>query len=84
MAHFRATVRGKGKEVSRLGEVPLGITAKVNGWKVGVKVVGVVNGAGHDVFSIEATYGSNGSGLGTIVGYVMLDESGVPQFITSS
>lgn len=38
MAHFYATIQGNRKLASRLGTKSSGITAKVNGWDVGVKI----------------------------------------------
>ena len=80
MAQFRATVKGKGSEASRLGTKQSEIKASVNGWKLGVDVNGFMNHAGGDVFEIVITGGSSGNGLRHVIGYVELDENGIPQF----
>ena len=63
MAHFRATIRGQRGEASRLGSKNGGITAHVNGWKIGIEVVGycrVENGKEKNEFTVRITNGSGG------------------------
>lgn len=57
MAQFRATIQGQRGEASRLGSKASGISAYVNGWNSGVKVIGR-HTDGQDVFDVYATSGS--------------------------
>jgi hypothetical protein len=70
MAQFRATIRGRRGEASRLGSKSSGITAHINGWNAGVSVY-AAHEDGRDRFEIWLTSGSNGHrasrALGTLV-----------------
>ena len=60
MAHFIAGCQGdKGKEVTRLGGPPTGISAFARGWNSGVSIYGNVDDEGRDIFEIYADGGSN-------------------------
>jgi hypothetical protein len=59
MAQFRATIQGHRGEASRLGGKKSGISARVNGWNVGVLVIGSVDEDGKDLFEVYKTGGSN-------------------------
>jgi hypothetical protein len=78
MARFMAAIEGKGGEATRLGSEGSGIHAQAQGWDLGVKVYGHVNGEDEDVFVIYTTSGSNG-GTEELIGTVQL-VSGRPTF----
>lgn len=59
MARFRATIKGQRGQASRLGSPKSGITANVNGWDVGIRVVGSVDNLGIDVYDVYLTGGSH-------------------------
>lgn len=80
MAHFLGYVKGARGPATRLGHRTTGLTVKANGWNSGVTVT-AEHRDGADVFTIAATHGSNGGGIARFVGTVLLDESGVPQFV---
>lgn len=60
MAQFRASISGQRGEASRLGSKNSGITAYVNGWTAGVRVI-AEHVDGKDRFGV---YRTNGSGYG--------------------
>ena len=69
MARFRATIQGQRGEASRLGSTKSGIEAYINGWDVGIRVVGSVNSdTGEDEFTIFKPSGSNGMHHSTLIG----------------
>lgn len=69
MARFRATIAGKAKNVrSALGSEKTGIVVNVNGWNLGIEIVGsVVNG--RDRFEVYKTYGSWSEGKKLIAAF---------------
>lgn len=82
MARYRATIQGNRGQASRLGTTASGITARVNGWNVGVLIHDSANGE-EDAFDVYATGGSNGR-LGALIGTVKLDSHGLPAFFPHS
>lgn len=79
MARFRGTVLGARGEASRLGH--RGIHTVANGWNVGVEVIGAGQPEG-DEFRIVMTGGSNNRAFPVTLGFVRLDENGVPRFFS--
>ena len=59
MAQFRAGIQGNRGMVTRLGSAKSGITAFVNGWRVGVDVTAHHDAEG-DYIEIHVTGGSSG------------------------
>jgi hypothetical protein len=59
MAQFLGSVQGQRGEATRLGSKSSGLTARVNGWHVGVRVE-ASHEDGKDVFRIYRTGGSSG------------------------
>ena len=80
MARFLAAVQGGRGEATRLGSPSSGIRAQAQGWNVGVKVYGHVNGDDADVFSVYMTGGSHGATSDVLIGRVALDADGMPVF----
>lgn len=80
MARFLAAIKGQRGEATRLGSPSSGITARVNGWNVGVNVYGAVDPRDRDTFAIFMTGGSNGGTGHRPLGLVRLDENGIPTF----
>lgn len=72
MAQYRATIQGQRGAASRLGGKRSGISAYVNGWQCGVRVVSSDDSdrTGQDEFEVFSTSGSGhtpgGRCLGTI------------------
>lgn len=63
MAQFRASVQGQRGDASRLGGKSSGISARVNGWHLGVDVFGSYDEkTDSDIFVVSIT---GGSGHGT-------------------
>jgi hypothetical protein len=60
MAHFRATIQGARGMASRLGTKTSGITAKINGWNIGLVVEIKTDENGKDIILVWSTNGSNG------------------------
>jgi hypothetical protein len=61
MAQFRAVIQGQKGQASRLGSKKSGIQAEVNGWNIGVEVVGTFDSiTGENTFTIFKTGGSIG------------------------
>ncbi len=61
MAQYRATIQGQRQSVSRLGGKSSGITARINGWHLGVAVNGRYDEKTDcDVFDVDVTGGSAG------------------------
>ena len=58
MARFRATIQGQRGSASRLGGTKSGMTAKVDGWDIGVTVE-AEDRLGRDEFQVFATGGSH-------------------------
>jgi len=79
MARFRATMQGQRGSASRLGSAKTGITARVNGWNVGVSVMAEALDDKDRVW-LTATGGSNGATLERCLGYIELRDS-VPVFV---
>ena len=52
-------MQGQRGTASRLGNAKTGITARVNGWDLGIMVSGHVDDDGHDTFMVYQTGGSN-------------------------
>ena len=73
MANFRASIRGKRGEASRLGNDTIHST--VNGWNVGVTVTGLKEKHGNR-FDIFATLGSDGAGRGDRYIATVIETSG--------
>ncbi|KKM81395.1 hypothetical protein LCGC14_1330260 [marine sediment metagenome] len=71
MARFRGTVKGSRSEVSRSGTPNSGIVGNLDGWDVGIRVIGR-DDKGVDVFDIYRTGGSSG-GVETHIGTVRSD-----------
>ena len=67
MAQFRAIIQGNRNSVSRLGGKNSGIIADVNGWNLGVTVIGHLDQNGQDVFDIYRTGGSNNPSRGKVI-----------------
>jgi hypothetical protein len=76
MARYRATIKGNGGEASRLGSTASGITARVNGWDIGVAVESGSDPT-RDVFEIYATAGSNDTRGRILLGEVSRDSTGL-------
>lgn len=74
MAQFMAEIQGNRGYVSRLGSRESGIWAHVHGWNVGVRVIGIVDETGEDVFMVYATSGSNGGKNDVLVAKVMRED----------
>lgn len=70
MAHFRGTIKGQRGEASRLGGKNSGITANINGWDAGVRVVAFERN-GVDCFDVYQTGGSNGGFTTVYLGQVV-------------
>lgn len=60
MAQYIGVVQGARGEASRLGTKASGMTATVNGWNVGARVI-IQHEDGRDVLYIYQTGGSNGA-----------------------
>ena len=61
MAQFRASIRGQRGGASRLGGKSSGISASVNGWRLGVNVSAHYNESTDcDVIAVAINGGSNG------------------------
>ena len=58
MAQFRATIKGRRGQASRLGSKSSGIVARIDGWNKGIEVQALYEN-GQDVFVIYETGGSN-------------------------
>ena len=59
MARFRATIEGNRGMASRLGTPASGITANINGWDSGIRVIAFVDEeTGKDRFLVAVTGGS--------------------------
>ncbi len=72
MAQFRATIQGRGGEVSRLGHKKTGIAVVVNGWDSGILVEAAFDKVlDRDVFQIFATSGSKRTALDKPIGHVV-------------
>lgn len=75
MARFYGTMRGKGPScVTRQGTERDGLTARVNGWNIGVTVEAFVNADGRDALRVLATKGSNGDGKKQLLMTLVLDD----------
>jgi hypothetical protein len=74
MARFRATIKGSRGDASRLGDARTGMTASVNGWDLGVRVVAgaVETDTRGDVFDLYMTSGSNRHATDVYLGRVSL------------
>ena len=60
MAHFIAAIEGNRGPASRLGTPKSGISARAQGWHVGVSIMGNVNpDTGEDEFTVWLTGGSS-------------------------
>jgi hypothetical protein len=69
MAQFRATIKGQRGEVSRLGSRKTGLSARVNGWNLGVQVEAEYDADfDRDVFTMYLTGGSNQSNDRVLIG----------------
>uniref|UniRef100_A0A6M3L4C0 Uncharacterized protein n=1 Tax=viral metagenome TaxID=1070528 RepID=A0A6M3L4C0_9ZZZZ len=79
MSHFYASIDGAAKTSgTRTGHKRSGISGHVRGWTAGVRVRGHHDEqAGHDVFCVYATSGSNGSPGDRIIAYVTSGPDGV-------
>ena len=75
MARFIGRLQGSRGEVSRLGGTASGIWAVVQGWEVGVRVVGQ-DTDGQDAFYVYANGGSNARTSSKAIAVISLDESG--------
>ena len=75
MARFIGRLQGSRGAVSRLGGTASGISARVQGWNVGVRVYGQSR-EGKDVFWVYATGGSNGRPPESAVAVISQDETG--------
>lgn len=63
MAHFRGIIRGNRGEVSRLGHKNSGLSASVNGWRLGCDVLIEYDfQRDTDVVTVWKTNGSSGGG----------------------
>lgn len=80
MARYRGTLQGSRGETSRLGRTEL--TADVNGWDIGARIVARPRGPGRqdDEIRIYATAGSNASSAARYIGAIILDDDGRPTF----
>lgn len=79
MARFYSEIQGNRGTATRLGSAMSGIRARVQGWRVGVRIQGFdLNG--EDSFNIFATSGSGGHGYDALLGTVHLDADGKPTF----
>jgi hypothetical protein len=58
MAQFYARIEGNRGPATRLGSKSSGMTARINGWNVGVLVL-MDHQDGHDVVTVYRTGGSN-------------------------
>ena len=76
MARFRGTLSGQRGVASRLGSKKSGLTADVNGWRGGVRVVAEVDDGGRDVFEVYATAGSSAYSEPRYLGYVVVGQNG--------
>ena len=66
MAQFRASMQGQRGEASRLGGKSSGISARVNGWRLGIDVDGRYDEkTDSDVFTVAITQGSSYRGIAT-------------------
>ncbi len=79
MAQFRAVIEGKRGAASRLGSANSGIVAHVNGWDLGVRVRGEVNGDS-DEFTVILTGGSHAAINERVVGRIFIDPKHGPTF----
>lgn len=77
MAHFIGYLHGSAYvEASRLGSKESGIRARVQGWRVGVKVEGRNAGGAGDLFTVAATGGSDREVPDQTVAVVGLNDEG--------
>jgi hypothetical protein len=61
MAHFRGTIKGGRGAVSRLGHKNTGLSASLNGWRLGCEVeLSYDARRGKDVVTVYKTSGSSG------------------------
>ncbi len=58
MSHFYSEIVGSHGEATRQGTKQSGIVSHIRGWDVGVRVSGMVDSNGDDVFTIVLTSGS--------------------------
>ena len=83
MARFRGVVQGNRGEASRLGAKSSGITAQINGWDIGISIVGRYDEKGDcDVFAVYLTGGSNGPEKNDLIGRFTKDVTNFPEEIT--
>lgn len=80
MARFMGTIQGARGEASRLGGESSGITARAQGWNVGVEVRGHATDGNRDIFDVYMNGGSNGSASSRLLGRVTLGADGQPTF----
>ena len=73
MARFLGSVQGSRGEATRLGTPNSGMSARVQGWRSGVRVEAYAEGD-EDVFVIHSTGGSNGSSSEVTIGTVKLQD----------
>lgn len=83
MARFKADICGNRGPASRLGSAASGMDAHIRGWDVGVRIAARADGD-EDEFSVYVTSGSNGRRSDRLVGFIALDNDGVPRFINQS
>jgi len=82
MSRFYAEVQGGRSVASRQGHPKTGIWGHIRGWSCGVKVCGsVLEEEDTDVFYVYVTNGSGGGFNDTLIGRVMLNELGEPEWI---